>query len=393
MPAISAAANPVAAIASASGTGKPASGTENADRSFSTVLAEQSGKPPKAANGGQAAHEPQKTKSQPPAKEGGTDESTTTTQPADNQTAAQAVATVVPDDRLLAETGDSEAEALDMQIQAITELMQTLQPVPGNPPVAESQSIPVAAPALTLAATAVTDTPGTSIEGDSLTKPVAETQSATTFQVQERTTPNAGQATAKLAAATDAATLPIDARSLPSGEQAAVKPEFVLNTAAVALPAHTAAANQANHGSEYRIVTPVGSQQWESAIGNSLVVMTGAGRDRAELVLTPPQLGRIEVSITMKGDEASAVFVSANPVVREALENALPRLREVLADAGITLGQTQVGSESPGQSAADRQTGDNAPRSASADNSVGTDAAGRTAPLRVISRSLVDTYA
>ena len=390
MPAISAAANPVATIASASGTGKPASGTENAERSFSTVLAEQSGKPPKAASGGQEPQEAAKTKSQPPAKEDGSDESATTTQPADSQATTP---TGVPADRQQAEASDSEAEALDMQIQAITELMQTIQPVAGNPPVAENQSIPVAAPALSLAATALPDTPDTSIEGDSLSKPVAETHSATTFQVQERVTPNTGQATAKLAAATDATTLPVDARSLPSGEQAAAKSDIVLNTAAIALPAHTAAATQVTHGGEYRIVTPVGSQQWESSIGNSLVVMTGAGRDRAELVLTPPQLGRIEVSITMKGDEASAVFVSANPVVREALENALPRLREVLADAGITLGQTQVGSESPGQSAADRQTGDNAPRSASADNSVGTDATGRSAPLRLISRSLVDTYA
>lgn len=382
MPAISAAANPVAAIASASGTGKPASQAEPAERSFSTVLAEQSGKPPKAANGGQSSQEA-------PAKEDVAG-AAASTQSADGQATAPVV---VSEDRLHAGAGESEAEMLDMQIQAITELMQAIQPVAGNPAATEDQSIPVAAPALTLAATTVPDTLGTSVKGDTLSKPVAETQPATAFQVQERIAPNAGPAAAKLAAATDAAALSLDGRNLPSGEQATAKPEILLNTAAVALPAHVAAATQANHGSEYRIVTPVGSQHWESAIGNSLIVMTGAGRDRAELVLTPPQLGRIEVSITMKGDEASATFVSANPAVRDALENALPRLREVLAEAGITLGQAQIGSESPGQSAADRQTGDNAPRSASGDDSVGADAAGHTTPLRMISRSLVDTYA
>jgi flagellar hook-length control protein FliK len=51
----------------------------------------------------------------------------------------------------------------------------------------------------------------------------------------------------------------------------------------------------------------------------------------------------------MNGDQATAIFTSSNPAVREALESSLHRLREVLADAGVTLGQTQVGSESPNQ--------------------------------------------
>jgi len=45
------------------------------------------------------------------------------------------------------------------------------------------------------------------------------------------------------------------------------------------------------------------------------------------------------------------MFVSASPEVRTALEGAMDRLREALANNGISLGQAQVGSESPGQSA------------------------------------------
>ncbi len=55
--------------------------------------------------------------------------------------------------------------------------------------------------------------------------------------------------------------------------------------------------------------------------------------------------------MTLNGDQATALFTSSNPAVREALENSLHRLREVLADAGVSLGQAQVGSESPKQSA------------------------------------------
>lgn len=115
---------------------------------------------------------------------------------------------------------------------------------------------------------------------------------------------------------------------------------------------------------DLHITTPIGGRQWESAIGNSLVLMTGTQQQRAELVLTPPQLGRIEVSLSMTGDQANAVFVSPNPAVREALENAMPRLREILADAGVTLGQAQVGAESFRQPAGERQNGDNPGRGA-----------------------------
>ncbi len=99
-----------------------------------------------------------------------------------------------------------------------------------------------------------------------------------------------------------------------------------------------------------RIDTPLGQNGWHDEMGQKLTWMAGAGRQQAELVLTPPQLGRVEVSLTINGDQATAIFTSPYAAVREALENSMDRLRGVLADAGVTLGQTQVGSESPNQS-------------------------------------------
>lgn len=104
---------------------------------------------------------------------------------------------------------------------------------------------------------------------------------------------------------------------------------------------------------------PVGASGWGQEVGNRVVWMANRMESRAELVLTPPQMGRVEVSLSISGDQASASFVSANPQVREALEAALPRLREILADAGIQLGQAQVGSENARQSAQQEKNGDN----------------------------------
>jgi flagellar hook-length control protein FliK len=100
-----------------------------------------------------------------------------------------------------------------------------------------------------------------------------------------------------------------------------------------------------------RLQAPLGSAQWQQEFTDRITLMSRNNEGRADLVLNPPQLGRIEVSLNINGDQASAVFVSASPEVRTALEGAMDRLREALANSGIALGQAQVGAESSGQSA------------------------------------------
>jgi len=65
-----------------------------------------------------------------------------------------------------------------------------------------------------------------------------------------------------------------------------------------------------------------------------------------ELRLDPPELGRITVRISMVGDEARVAFTAAQGGAREALEAALPKLREMFEQAGLSLGDAQVGTGS-----------------------------------------------
>lgn len=107
------------------------------------------------------------------------------------------------------------------------------------------------------------------------------------------------------------------------------------------------------------IAQPVGTAGWTEELGNHVSWLAHRSESKAELVLTPPQMGRIEISLSVKGEQATASFASGNPVVREALEAALPRLREVLAEAGIQLGQAQVNAENARQWAQQEKHGDN----------------------------------
>ena len=139
------------------------------------------------------------------------------------------------------------------------------------------------------------------------------------------------------------------------------------NFASALANAQAPATGHVNHASTpLHVETPVGSRNWDSNVGEKVVWMVGHQEQRAELVLNPPELGKVEVSVSVSGDQASAQFVSANPAVRDALEAAIPRLREMLADAGLNLGQAQVGSDSAqnaaGNPANNRENSDNSRR-------------------------------
>ena len=167
-----------------------------------------------------------------------------------------------------------------------------------------------------------------------------------------------GQAPGKLAP--DAA-INADAGSKGGGQTALEAPandfHALMDRAAAMTPGVVSPGNGAPANPSLRIDTPLGQTGWQEEMGQKLTWMFGNGRQQADLVLTPPNLGRVEVSLTMNGDQASAIFTSSNPAVREALESSLHRLREVLADAGVSLGQTQVGSESPNPSPRKEEAG------------------------------------
>jgi flagellar hook-length control protein FliK len=168
-------------------------------------------------------------------------------------------------------------------------------------------------------------------------------------------------ATAILAAAADSSKAGGNAVAAGKAEEAltAVAADTAGTRAEALSQSHAQASASRAAEQAVRIEAPVGSRQWDGEFANRLAWMVGKQEQRADLVLTPPQLGRIEVSLSVNGEQATAIFTSASATVRDAIENALPRLREVLLESGITLGQAQVGSESPQQSPTRDENRDN----------------------------------
>lgn len=136
----------------------------------------------------------------------------------------------------------------------------------------------------------------------------------------------------------------------------------------------------------------VAQSGWAEEVGNRISWMASKDIGKAELVLTPAHLGRIEVSLSVDGDKASAAFVAATPAAREALEQSLPRLREVMSQAGLNLGQVNVSANNANSQGRQNQQG-SSPRPGSSGGS-GVSAIGANgASLLRQANGLVDTFA
>lgn len=98
-----------------------------------------------------------------------------------------------------------------------------------------------------------------------------------------------------------------------------------------------------------RVDTPLGDSRWHDDFGQKVVWLAKQEVQSAQISINPPNLGPIEISLKLGPDQATAVFTSPHADVREALEAALPRLREMFSGAGIQLGDAQVNAQSQQQ--------------------------------------------
>lgn len=138
---------------------------------------------------------------------------------------------------------------------------------------------------------------------------------------------------------------------------------------------------------------------WGEEFGQKITWFATQQNQSAQLHLNPPQLGPLDVVLNVSGDQATALFTSPHAGVRDAVEQALPRLREMLADNGIMLGNATVSDQSPKEQQAwlaGQQKNARGNFSMKADDTMGSVGAissgNATAPLRR-HQGMVDTFA
>ena len=77
-------------------------------------------------------------------------------------------------------------------------------------------------------------------------------------------------------------------------------------------------------------------------LATHLRVLKSSGGGEARLQLHPLELGRMTVSLITEGDETRVSFVVDNPQAKQAVEVSLPRLRDLMDEAGLSLTDADV---------------------------------------------------
>jgi flagellar hook-length control protein FliK len=87
--------------------------------------------------------------------------------------------------------------------------------------------------------------------------------------------------------------------------------------------------------------TSIGAAGWERELSDKLARVV-LRHDRIEIRVAPAELGPVEIRVDLGAGPASLAIVASHAATRDALEQALPQLREALAAQGIALGDATV---------------------------------------------------
>ncbi|ASD67460.1 flagellar hook-length control protein FliK [Pseudoalteromonas piscicida] len=116
--------------------------------------------------------------------------------------------------------------------------------------------------------------------------------------------------------------------------------------------AQTKQATDANLQQAINIARQDAAKELHQRVG----LMLNLNNKEAEIRLDPPELGAMQIRIKSDAEQAQVNIVVQNQQAKELLEQSLPRLREMLAEQGIELGDSQISHQQGGDTEAESQT-------------------------------------
>ncbi len=148
---------------------------------------------------------------------------------------------------------------------------------------------------------------------------------------------------------------------------ATVQQQVPLSTALASINMQSATATESltNATVTSAISAPVQSSVWSQGVSERVVWMVQSNFQTAELKLNPANLGPLEIKLSVQDDKASVTFITAHAPVKEAIDLAMPRLREMLEQQGLNLVDVDVSQYSD---ARDEQAEASSGQGASVDN-------------------------
>jgi len=91
------------------------------------------------------------------------------------------------------------------------------------------------------------------------------------------------------------------------------------------------------------------ADNWHEALASRVQVLVDQHVGEAHIKLNPPELGAVDIKISLVDDKTFVQLTAANSAARDELTQSLPRLRELLSASGLSLGGASVHGGSAGQ--------------------------------------------
>lgn len=85
---------------------------------------------------------------------------------------------------------------------------------------------------------------------------------------------------------------------------------------------------------------------WSQQMTQQVAYMIKGGFQQAEIKLNPAHLGPMEIKLTLNDDNAKVSFVTQHAPVRDVIDAAMPRLKEMLEQQGLNLSDANVSTQS-----------------------------------------------
>ncbi|MDO6612489.1 flagellar hook-length control protein FliK [Shewanella sp. 1_MG-2023] len=90
-------------------------------------------------------------------------------------------------------------------------------------------------------------------------------------------------------------------------------------------------------------------QKFAPVMKQQLITMVGQGVQHAEIRLDPAELGHMVVKVQVNGEQTQVQFQVAQSQTKDLIEQAIPKLREMLAEEGLQLADSQVSQDGESQ--------------------------------------------
>jgi len=87
-------------------------------------------------------------------------------------------------------------------------------------------------------------------------------------------------------------------------------------------------------------------KDFSDAVKDKVLLMVSQKLQQFDITLDPPEFGNMQIRVNLQGEQAAVNFVVQNQQAKEALEQNMHKLREMLAEQGVEVGDASVEQQS-----------------------------------------------